>query len=112
MSAAENQLRAIKSEDFRVITIDSKVYLSILHSDTSPSGSVDCEEEFSCNDITRWLKKWNIDELIELKMHGECFVSRKLSFLERDHFEISRVKLLRCKEYAQNYTENTLMDTI
>ena len=112
MTAEIRQLQSIDSADFRVITVGNDVYLTLPESDTSPSGSLSCGDKFDLSNIVDWVKAWNIDELLDVNLHGESFTSRKFTAKEAEHFEAIRAKLLRCKRYAQNYYENKLLEEI
>jgi hypothetical protein len=112
MSAEIGQLQSINVKDFRVIVIDNDTYLSLIPDDStiSPSGAaIMHDKKISFN---TWLKKWNVDELIEIESNGLQYLSRKLTQQEKESFEYYRQKMLRCKRYGLNYYENEVFEKL
>lgn len=112
MSAEINQLQSINVKDFRVIMIDNDTYLNLIPDDSgiSESGAaIMSDKKISFN---TWLKKWNVDELIEIESNGMQYLSRKLTQQEKEGFEYYRQKMIRCKQYGLNYYENELFEKI
>jgi len=110
MNADQKQLQSIDVDKFRIITIDNKVWLSLPEEDTQSGGAFYCGTSFDFSkDLRNWLANWNIDRLENMQLSASAsFVSRKLIVEEKEIFETLRAKLLRCKQYALNYYENSL----
>jgi len=112
MSAEINCLDRIKSEDFRILKLEGTTYLTLLD-EGKYSYALEIEGVVTDDDLNNWLKKWNVEELSDMKLSDSASFSEKSLTAKHQGLLTSLLaKMRHAKMYAASYNENTVFDEI
>jgi len=113
MSAEINCLDRINSDSFRILKLGGATHLTLLDDEGKYTYALEVNGSVSDSDLRSWLKKWNIEELSDMRLSKNAsFTEKCLPLKQKGLLTSLLAKMRHAKLYAANYYENTIFDGI